>query len=278
MKKRLLCILCLSLMVCAGCGLSDLRRSGAMEGPEFHAFDEDGNELPMRELSDAEVEALRESASVAMSMADLQYFSIADEFFLDYARVSTPDFRNEFAKAAQRADQVGNTDEYVLSDAGYQEGLAINMEHFADMVDYYKDRNESVVVLIDRAWDPFYSEAYLRKFEAYASSFERADILQYWGESGWGESGEFGDESADEILTLGEAINSVPTGQYDHLLVALHTDHALRDVDLLEQQLIARDDFSEVMLFTYGAASLRAYPEAVAVLTKSSTRRLFCGP
>lgn len=202
MKKRLLCILCLSLMVCTSCGLSDSRRSGAAEGPEFHAFDEDGNELPMRELSDAEVEALRESASVAMSMADLQYFSIADEFFLDYARVSTPDFRNEFAKAAQRADQVGNTDEYVLSDAGYQEGLAINMEHFADMVDYYKDRNESVVVLIDRAWDPFYSEAYLRKFEAYASSFERADILQYWGESG-----EFGDESADEILTLGEAIN-----------------------------------------------------------------------
>ncbi len=262
MKKRLLCIV--AVLTSLSCILyTSIREANANNAPVLHVYDESGNELPVRELSDDEVEQMLNVPTVALSMEDFAYFLATDESFMNYASVSTPDFRNELAKTAQGAKEIEGTEDYELFDEPYLEGPPINMEHFADMVDYYKDRNESVVLLVYYHWDPFRSEAYSRKFEAYASAFERADILLYWGESR--EANDWGNEDAN--VTLGEVLEMVPVDQYDHLLIA-STEGALSNAEELAQQITSRDDFGEVVILTYQAASLRACPESATVLTE----------
>lgn len=258
MRKRLLCTAVLLALL--GCALFvGIRKATASDAPVFRAYDEDGNELPMRELSDDEVENILNAPTVAMSFEDFDYFIASGESLIDYASSSTPDFRNELVKTAQGARQIEGTEDYELFDEPYLEGPPINMEHFADMIDYYKDRGESVVLLVYSSWDPFRGEAYARKFEAYASAFERADVLQQFGESY--EGGE------NVVITLSEALDMVPAGQYDHLLIA-STEDAISDAEALAQQVTSRKDYAEVVILTYCAASLRSCPETPAVLAE----------
>lgn len=262
MKKRLLSVV--TLLIPLTCILRiGAHDAAASDAPVLRAYDEDGNELQVHELSDEEVENMLNAPTVALSFEDFDYFFATDESFMDYASSSIPDFRNELAKTAQGAKLIEETEEYELFDEPYLEGPPINMEHFADMVDYYKDRQESVVLLVYYSWDPFRGEAYSRKFEAYASAFERADVYLYWGDSR--EESEWGDEEAE--TTLGEALELVPAGQYDHLLIA-STEDALSNTEELAQQVSPRSDFEEVVILTYDAASLRSCPESATVLTE----------
>jgi len=263
MRKRLvsalIVLVLLGLMLYVGVRERNVK---AAEVPQLRAFDEEGNELSVQVLSEEEVEAMLNAPT--LSIEDLAYFIASEESFMDYASLSTPDFRNELAKTARGAKQIEGTEDYELFDEPYLEGPSISMEHFADAVDYYRDRNESVALLVYYAWDPFGGEAYYRKFKAYASSFGRADILEYWGEL----DQEYGGPSEGvKEITLGEAITALPTGHYDHLLIALDTD-ALEDSEQLAEQLVARNDCDEVVLFTYGAASLRSCPESATILTE----------
>lgn len=277
MKKRLLIVgLWILMFASVGNAIRSTRKyiemrkryaeAEAQEAPVLRAYDADGNEIPVHEVSDEEVEEMMNTPTIALSSEDMLYFLATEESFMDYASSSTADFRNESAKVARGAKSVGE-EEYELFDEPYLEGPPINMEHFADMVDYYKDRGESVALLIYYSWDPFRGEAYARKFEAYASAFERADVLQYWGDSR--EASDWGNDDAK--TTLGATLEMVPSGQYDHLLITADTD-GLEDTEGLAQEIVPRDDFGEVIILTYDAASLRSCPESATVLTEKLGR------
>lgn len=264
MRKRLLSVLAvlalLGLMLYVGVRERNVM---AAEAPQLHVFDEEGNELPVQMLSEAEVEAMFNAPTVSISVEDLDYYAASGDSLLEYAQFSVPDFRHELVKTAQGAEELGD-DEFRMFDEPYLEGPTISMEHFADMIDYYEDRNESVALLVYYTWDPFGGEAYYRKFKAYASSFERADVLEYWGELDW----EYGGPSEGvKEVTLSEAIELIPAGRYDHLLIAANIN-ALANDEQLAQQLATRSDFGEVVIFTYGAASLRSCPEVATILTE----------
>lgn len=260
MRERLLSVVALltSLSLVMGTGMHEATAENTVT---FRFYDEDGNELPAHELSDDEVAELLNTPTIELSSEDFDYFLATGKSFMDYALVSVPDFRNELVETAQGAKLIEGSEGYELFDEPYLEGPPISMEHLSDMVDYYKDRQEIVVLLVYYYWDPF--TAYSNKFEEYASAFERADVFRYWGEPR--EMSERGNEGLE--TTLGEALELVPVGQYDHLLI-VSTEDAIADVEELTQQITARSDFEEVVILTYKAASLRSCPESATVLTE----------